>query len=125
MLPVAPNAAAPGSSTDQPACVLLKGLTGVRDSHAEFEPASAWLSYTPQVKKRAQVTAFPPNYIHSIDSAHMMMTATACREAGLCFAGVHDSFWTHAGDVETMNAILREQFIKLHSRQARPSILAG
>jgi DNA-dependent RNA polymerase len=52
------------------------------------------------IRKQAQQAAFPPNYIHSVDSSHMMMTATACREAGLSFAGVHDSFWTHACDVD-------------------------
>ena len=34
-----------------------------------------------------QRTAFPPNYIHSLDSSHMMMTALACKRAGLNFAG--------------------------------------
>ena len=29
---------------------------------------------------------------------------------------MHDSFWTHARDVETMNALLREEFIKMHER---------
>lgn len=68
------------------------------------------------VMKQRQRTAFPPNYIHSIDSSHMMLTAIACRDAGLDFAGVHDSFWTHAGTVEQMNAMLREKFIELHSQ---------
>ena len=36
--------------------------------------------------------------------------------AGLAFAGVHDSFWTHAGSVDTMNRILREKFYELHSQ---------
>lgn len=27
---------------------------------------------------RAQATAFPPNYIHSLDATHMMMTAVEC-----------------------------------------------
>ena len=36
--------------------------------------------------------------------------------AGLAFAGVHDSFWTHAGSVDTMNTILREKFYELHSQ---------
>ena len=36
--------------------------------------------------------------------------------AGLSFAGVHDSFWTHAGSVETMNHILREKFFELHNQ---------
>ena len=34
------------------------------------------------VMKQRQRTAFPPNYIHSIDSSHMMLTAIACRAAG-------------------------------------------
>lgn len=51
------------------------------------------------VTKARQRSAFPPNYIHSIDSAHMMRTALACKRAGIAFAGVHDSFWTHAGTV--------------------------
>ncbi len=29
-----------------------------------------------------QGSAFPPNYIHSLDSTHMMMTALKCKEAG-------------------------------------------
>lgn len=29
--------------------------------------------------------------------------------------GVHDSFWTHACDVDTMNRILREKFVELYS----------
>ena len=36
--------------------------------------------------------------------------------AGLSFAGVHDSFWTHAGSVDVMNTILREKFYELHSQ---------
>lgn len=71
-----------------------------------------------------QRTAFAPNYVHSLDATHMMMTAIACRKAGLCFAGVHDSYWTHAGDVERMNEILREKFIELHSRPLLEDLLA-
>lgn len=32
------------------------------------------------------------------------------------FAGVHDSFWTHACDVEKMNRILREKFVELYNK---------
>jgi DNA-directed RNA polymerase len=34
----------------------------------------------------------------------------------MAFAGVHDSFWTHAGDVDRMNELLRDAFVRLHSR---------
>lgn len=68
-----------------------------------------------KVTKARQRSAFPPNYIHSLDSSHMMMTALRCRREGITFAGVHDSFWTHAGTVSPMNRLLREEFVSLHT----------
>lgn len=67
------------------------------------------------VSRRKQLQAFPPNFIHSLDATHMLLSANACRKAGLTFSAVHDSFWTHAGDVDTMNQILREAFVRMHS----------
>lgn len=62
-----------------------------------------------------QKTAFPPNYIHSLDSCHMMLTSIFCQRAGLTFVSVHDCFWTHPSTVNQMGEICREQFIALHS----------
>ncbi|BFZ58477.1 DNA-directed RNA polymerase [Savitreella phatthalungensis] len=67
------------------------------------------------VDSRKQAGGFPPNYIHSLDATHMLMSALACRDQGIAFAAVHDSYWTHAADTDTMNAVLRDAFIKLHS----------
>lgn len=67
------------------------------------------------VHRKRQLTAFAPNFIHSLDATHMVLTATKCDEIGLTFSAVHDSFWTHASDVDTMNIVIREAFIKLHS----------
>jgi DNA-directed RNA polymerase len=44
----------------------------------------------------------------------MMLTAVKSMREGIVFAGVHDSYWTHASDVHRMSHILREQFINLH-----------
>ncbi|XP_050940583.1 DNA-directed RNA polymerase 3, chloroplastic isoform X1 [Cucumis melo] len=77
------------------------------------------------VDVRKQRTAFPPNFVHSLDGSHMMLTALACRDAGLRFAGVHDSFWTHACDVDRMNLILREKFVELYSMPVLESLLEG
>ncbi|GES80410.1 DNA/RNA polymerase [Rhizophagus clarus] len=68
------------------------------------------------VDSTKQRQAFPPNFIHSLDATHMLMTALACNEKNLTFASVHDSFWTHACDVEIMNKIIRDQFIQLHEQ---------
>ena len=68
------------------------------------------------VHKSRQKAAFPPNYVHSIDASHMMMTAIECDRAGIAFAGVHDSFWTHAATVDAMNKAIRKNFVELHSQ---------
>ncbi|KAH0545507.1 hypothetical protein FGG08_000335 [Glutinoglossum americanum] len=65
--------------------------------------------------RRKQAQAFPPNFIHSLDATHMLLSALRCDEAGLTFSAVHDSFWTHACDVDTMNHILRDAFVQIHS----------
>ncbi|EFX05804.1 mitochondrial DNA-directed RNA polymerase [Grosmannia clavigera kw1407] len=66
------------------------------------------------VHKRKQLQAFPPNFIHSLDASHMLLSALECDERGLDFAAVHDSFWTHAADVDTMNRVLRDAFVRIH-----------
>jgi DNA-directed RNA polymerase, mitochondrial len=33
----------------------------------------------------------------------------------MTFAAVHDSYWTHACDVDTMSSYIRETFVALHS----------
>ncbi|RAL65657.1 hypothetical protein DID88_005328 [Monilinia fructigena] len=67
------------------------------------------------VSCRKQLQGFPPNFIHSLDATHMLLSAVKSNEANLSFAAVHDSFWTHAADVDVMNSILRDAFIEIHS----------
>ncbi|XVF43309.1 hypothetical protein PTKIN_Ptkin02bG0030000 [Pterospermum kingtungense] len=78
---------------------------------------------TDKVMVKRQRTAFPPNFVHSLDGSHMMMTAVACKKAGLNFAGVHDSYWTHACDVDEMNRILREKFVELYEAPILENLL--
>ncbi|RYQ95021.1 hypothetical protein Ahy_B08g090001 [Arachis hypogaea] len=68
---------------------------------------------TNKVMAKRQRIAFFPNFVHSLGGTHMMMTAVACKKEGLNFAGVHDSYWMHACDVDRMNRILREKFVEL------------
>ncbi|XP_030468884.1 DNA-directed RNA polymerase 2B, chloroplastic/mitochondrial isoform X1 [Syzygium oleosum] len=78
---------------------------------------------TEKVLTKRQRTAFPPNFVHSLDGSHMMMTAVACKKSGLNFAGVHDSYWTHACDVDEMNRILREKFVELYETPILENLL--
>jgi DNA-directed RNA polymerase len=75
------------------------------------------------VDVRKQRTAFPPNFIHSLDASQMMMTAISCHSKNLTFASVHDSYWTHACDVDAMNEVIREEFVALHSQPIMENLM--
>eukprot|EP00929_Paragymnodinium_shiwhaense_P014498 TRINITY_DN122408_c0_g1_i1.p1 TRINITY_DN122408_c0_g1~~TRINITY_DN122408_c0_g1_i1.p1 ORF type:complete len:1195 (+),score=304.27 TRINITY_DN122408_c0_g1_i1:154-3738(+) len=70
----------------------------------------------PLIDAFKQRLGFPPNFVHSMDASHMMLTAEGCRREGITFAGVHDSFWTHACDAPKLNRIIRSSFVELHSK---------
>jgi DNA-directed RNA polymerase, mitochondrial len=62
----------------------------------------------PNVMK--QKNAFPPNFIHSLDSSHMMLTSLYCEQQGITFVSVHDCFWTHPSTVDAMNLVPNQYF---------------
>ncbi|KAL0061581.1 DNA-directed RNA polymerase [Marasmius tenuissimus] len=70
-----------------------------------------------EVNMSKQASAFPPNFIHSLDATHMMLTALECQTRGMTFAAVHDSYWTHASNIDEMSTIIRDTFIALHSSE--------
>ena len=53
-----------------------------------------------------QKSAFPPNFVHSMDATHMLMTCKKMKNEGLSFAAVHDSYWTHPCDIDFMNKVI-------------------
>ncbi|ODN96443.1 DNA-directed RNA polymerase, mitochondrial [Cryptococcus wingfieldii CBS 7118] len=69
-----------------------------------------------EVSPQKQATAFPPNFIHSLDATHMLLTALKCKQNNIAFASVHDSYWTHAATVEPMSELIRGTFVELHSQ---------
>lgn len=57
-----------------------------------------------------------PNVVHSWDASHAMHTVLGCLEQGITsFSMIHDSFGTHACDMDVMNRVLREEFIAQYS----------
>lgn len=75
------------------------------------------------VNTAKQKSAFAPNFVHSLDSTHMFMTALEMDRLGLDFTAVHDSYWTHPANMDTMNAVLRECFVKLYSEPILENLL--
>jgi DNA-directed RNA polymerase len=68
---------------------------------------------------RKQALASAPNVIHSFDAAHLMRTVIRCKAEEISdLALVHDSFGTHAADIDTLNRLLREEFVSIYSAPA-------
>lgn len=64
-----------------------------------------------------QKNGIAPNFVHSIDAAHMAMVVLRLKEEGITdMHMIHDSFGVHACHTELLNRIIREEFVKIHSR---------
>lgn len=71
---------------------------------------------TDAIDPNKQRMAISPNYIHSMDSAHLVLTVLAAKEAGVAhFSMIHDSYGTHAGDTDTLNRVLRKVFCEMYA----------
>jgi len=64
---------------------------------------------------RKNALASAPNWIHSIDAAHLALTIEAMVLRGVrSFASIHDSVGVHACHVSELNTELRRTFRRLH-----------
>lgn len=78
-----------------------------------------------ELSKQRMVNGISPNFVHSFDAAHMLMTVNRCNQEGInAFAMVHDSFATHAADAPAMSRILRETFVDIYSVNVLEKFLA-
>lgn len=69
----------------------------------------------PKVDTAKGAIAIAPNWTHSNDASHLMLTIIACRDAGIMnFAMIHDSFGTHAGNTGRLSKIIRETFVGMY-----------
>ena len=65
--------------------------------------------------RRKQSSGIAPNFVHSCDAAHMMLTVVRAKQVNIDnFAMIHDSFGTTAGDVEELYHVVRESFVEMY-----------
>lgn len=70
---------------------------------------------TDKLDSRQMGTSVAPSFVHSLDACHLMMTFSAAWSLGIeNFAAVHDSFGTHAADIEEFSYVIREQFVEMY-----------
>lgn len=69
----------------------------------------------PLLDPEATAQGFPPHVVHSLDSAHLVLTIDRCLSEGMrSFATTHDCFGCLAADMPRMNSILRDAFIDMY-----------
>ena len=64
---------------------------------------------------RSASQAISPNYIHSLDAAHMFLVLDRMLQEGMTdFCMIHDSYGCHANHVNMMHEITRQEFARIH-----------
>lgn len=75
-------------------------------------------SFTDKIDKRKQSTGISPNLIHSLDATAMWLAVLNAHKEGVTsFSMVHDSYGTHAADVDVMLDCTKRGFIELYSNE--------
>lgn len=68
------------------------------------------------IDKRRMQNAISPNFVHSMDATHLVMSVVYAKENGIdSFALIHDSFGTHAADTQLFSACIRNAFVDLYT----------
>jgi DNA-directed RNA polymerase len=58
-----------------------------------------------------------PNFVHSMDAAHLHITSAAAKAAGIdSLAMIHDDYGTHAADAEAMYKLIRSTFVRMYEQ---------
>jgi len=65
--------------------------------------------------KRRHQNGIAPNFVHSMDAAHLTLTVNEAARQGIgSLAMIHDDYGTHAADAATLAVIIRETFVQMY-----------
>lgn len=69
-----------------------------------------------KIDNNRQTNGIAPNFVHSMDACHLMKTVIKAHDEHDIdsFAVVHDSFGTHACDIERLGIVIRETFVDMY-----------
>lgn len=71
---------------------------------------------TDELDTHKQMLAISPNFVHSMDACHLMLTMHRAFAKGVrSFAVIHDDYGTHACDIDALHEAIREAFIELYA----------
>ena len=71
---------------------------------------------TSEVDGRKQALGVSPNFVHSMDAAHLVLTVKEAPDVE-AWAMIHDSYGTYAADTEYLHKNIREAFVQMYTKQ--------
>ncbi len=70
---------------------------------------------TNKIKRNKMKDGIAPNFVHSIDAAHLMRTVLECKKYDVThFHVIHDDYGTHAADAQCMYHAIRRTFYHIY-----------
>ncbi|AOJ69182.1 MULTISPECIES: DNA-directed RNA polymerase [Burkholderia] len=83
----------------------LLGHTMIKVANGESNVPSA----------RRHKNGIAPNFVHSMDAAHLTLTVQDCKRNGVnSMAMIHDDYGTHAADTEKLYRAVRKTFVEMY-----------
>ena len=74
-----------------------------------------YMEYLTIPARHELASGISPNVVHSYDASHMALVICELKDNGnRSFGAIHDSFSVHAGDVDELIAVTKEEFIKIY-----------
>ena len=75
------------------------------------------LSETDEPDATRHASGMAPNFVHSMDAAHLHLTTAAAADAGIdALAMIHDDYGTHAAKAQALFDIIRRQFVIMYDQ---------
>ena len=86
----------------------LHGSTQITINLREYEEG--------KVDGRRHILGIAPNFVHSLDAAHLQRVVMACKARGIeALAMIHDDYGTTVDRTEELYKVIRETFVELYS----------
>jgi DNA-directed RNA polymerase len=82
------------------------------------------LSETDEPDINRHANGLAPNFVHSLDAAHLHLTAADCAKRGIpALAMIHDDYGTHAAHAQALFESIRQQFVAMYLACDPPALL--
>ena len=78
---------------------------------------TAYINYNNlKLDKNKNKNGISPNFIHSLDASHLMLTVQNCKDKDVVsFSTIHDSFGTELEDCDILFTTVRQSFVQLYT----------